>query len=275
MAGIKHRFSIARGNCLEKMKKLRDNSVSLILCDLPYGVTKCKWDEIIPFEPLWEEYKRVLKKPYGVIVLFAQQPFTTKVIASNMDWYKYNLIWVKNNTTKHLLAHSRPMTRTEDICIFSPGGMSSASHRNNTHMTYNPQNLKRVDKVCKNRTSAKGLGMMLSASIKDGHKLTNGSEYVQKFTNYPDEFLHFPNDRNAVHPTQKPIALLEHLIRTYSMKREIVLDNTMGSGSTGVACMRTNRQFAGVEQDPEFYEIAKRRIFEAANPRTPMRIRTN
>ena len=147
------------GDCIEKMKLLEPDSIDLILCDLPYGTTKCKWDTIICMDALWEQYKRVMKKPQGVILLFGQQPFTSKLISSNYDWYKYNLIWKKNKTTQFLLANYRPMKCTEDICVFSKGGAAAAS-RHKGNMTYNPQGL--VPVSIKKKNSEKRIGKMLN-----------------------------------------------------------------------------------------------------------------
>jgi len=133
-------ITLLHGNCLERMKEIPDDSVNLILCDLPYGTTKCKWDTIIDIDKLWVEYKRIIKKPSGVILLFGQQPFTSRLISSNYEWFKYNIIWKKNKTTQFLLANYRPMKCTEDICVFSKGGAAAAS-RKKGNMTYNPQNL--------------------------------------------------------------------------------------------------------------------------------------
>ena len=258
------KYIIYNDDCLKRMKDIPDDSISLILTDLPYGCTGFKWDKIIPFEDLWAEYRRVLKKPHGVVALFAQQPFTTRVISSNYEWYKYNHIWEKRNSTKFQLSHYRPMTRTEDVCIFSPGGCSKNAK---WHMTYNPQGLKRIDKVCRNKRNPVGVSVMGNSKT-----LSNGEAYIQEFTNYPDEFLRFDNDKTYAngekvkHGTTKPVALLEHLIRTYSYKHDWVLDSTMGSGSTGVACMRTDRNFYGIELNPEYYEIAKERLhYELTN----------
>ena len=146
---LNEKIKIYNGDCLDIMKDIEENSIHLILCDLPYGTTKCKWDTIIDIEKLWNEYKRIIKKPNGVIVLFGQQPFTTKLISGNYDWFKYNLIWKKNKTTQYLLANYRPMKCTEDICVFSPGGAAAAS-RKKGNMTYNPQNLIPVNITKKN-----------------------------------------------------------------------------------------------------------------------------
>jgi len=156
---LEDEMKLYMGDCIEKMKLLEDDSVDLILCDLPYGTTKCKWDTVINMDDLWEQYKRIIKKPQGVILLFGQQPFTSKLISSNYDWYKYNLIWKKNKTTQFLLANYRPMKCTEDICVFSKGGAAAAS-RHKGNMTYNPQGLVAVS--IKKRNSEKRIGKMLN-----------------------------------------------------------------------------------------------------------------
>lgn len=252
------------GNCLERMNEIKDNSVDLILCDLPYGSTKCKWDVVIDMEELWKYYKKIIKKPSGVIILFGQQPFTTKLISSNYDWYKYNLIWKKNKTTQYLLANYRPMKCTEDICIFSKGGAAAAS-RKKGNMTYNPQGLKSVD--IKKKNSEKRIGKMLNQShhLGPNNKLTSNTEYTQKFTNYPTEFIEFDIEYDTIHETQKPVPLIEYLINTYSNEGEIVLDNTMGSGTTGIGCINTNRNFIGIELNEKYFKLAKERILKIIN----------
>ena len=183
-------ITLLKGDCLERMKEIPNDSVNLILCDLPYGTTKCKWDTIIDVDKLWIEYKRIIKKPSGVILLFGQQPFTSRLISSNYDWFKYNIIWKKNKTTQFLLANYRPMKCTEDICVFSKGG-ASASSKKKGNMTYNPQNLKPVD--IKKKNSKERIGKMLNQShhLGPNNKLISNSEYSQKFTNYPIELIEF------------------------------------------------------------------------------------
>lgn len=252
-------MKLYKGDCLEHMKLLEENSVDLILCDLPYGTTKCKWDTIINLDKMWIEYKRIIKKPHGVIVLFGQQPFTSRLISSNYEWFKYNLIWKKNKTTQYLLANYRPMKCTEDICVFSPGGAAAAS-RHKGNMTYHPQGLKAVE--IKKKNSEKRIGKMLNQPhhLGPNNKLLSNTEYTQKFTNYPTEFIEFDIESNTIHETQKPVKLLEYLIRTYSDENNVVLDNTMGSGSTGVACINTNRQFIGMELEDKYYDLSLNRI---------------
>ena len=228
------------GDCLEIMKGIPDGSIDMILCDLPYGTTACKWDTAIPFGELWKEYDRIIKER-GVIALFCKQPFTTELIHSNLKKYKYSLVWKKDNHDNPLMAKKRFLNITEDIAIFYQ-----------KQCTYNPQGIIRVDKITK-----QGRGKSLS------QKNERSCEYKQEFTNYPKNILSFKRDLPNIHPTQKPIALLEYLIKTYTNEGETVLDNCMGSGSTGVACMNTGRKFIGIELDPTYFETAKKRLEEA------------
>jgi site-specific DNA-methyltransferase (adenine-specific) len=255
-------IQLVQGDCLEVMRRIPSNSVHLILCDLPYGSTRCKWDSIIDIDRLWAEYKRILVKPTGVVLLFSQQPFTTKLISANYDWFKYTLIWKKNKTTQFLLANYRPMKCTEDVCVFSPGGAAAAS-RTTGNMTYNPQGLVPVDIVKKN--SAKRIGKMLNQKhhLGENNKLLSGAEYKQTFTNYPTEILEFDIESDTIHETQKPVPLIEYLIRTYSNEGDVVLDNTMGSGTTGIGCVRCGRSFIGIELDPRYFQLSKDRIATA------------
>ena len=252
-------ITLLYGDCLNRMKEIPNDSVDLVLCDLPYGTTKCKWDTIIDIKKLWEQYIRIIKKPSGVILLFGQQPFTSMLISSNYEWYKYNLIWKKNKTTQYLLANYRPMKCTEDICVFSKGGASSAS-RNKGNMTYNPQNLIPVN--IKKKNSKERIGKMLNQihHLGTNNKLISNSEYSQKFTNYPTEFIEFDIECDTIHETQKPVKLIEYLIKTYSNEGETVLDNTMGSGTTGIGCINTNRKFIGIELKDIYYKLSKHRI---------------
>lgn len=233
-------IDLYNGNCLELMKTIPDNSVDLILCDLPFGVTDCEWDNIIPFEPLWEQYTRVAKDNTP-IVLFAIQPFTTKVIQSNTKDFRYCWYWKKNNKTGAPFAKVQPMRCIEDICVFYK-----------RRPTYNPQGLVLLDKPIQNKAKSKS-GV---------YRVFGGSPAVQHFTNYPANLLEFngvhTNERQ--HPTQKPVALLEYLIKTYTNEGDTVLDNCMGSGSTGVACRNTNRRFIGIELDKGYFDIATNRI---------------
>tara|TARA_R110002073_G_scaffold16003_1_gene62248 strand:+ start:71 stop:967 length:897 start_codon:yes stop_codon:yes gene_type:complete len=252
-------ITLLQGDCLERMKEIPDDSVNLILCDLPYGSTKCKWDTIIDINKLWLEYKRIIKKPSGVILLFGQQPFTSRLVSSNYEWFKYNIIWKKNKTTQFLLANYRPMKCTEDICVFSKGGAAAAS-RKKGNMTYNPQNLIPVN--IKKKNSKERIGKMLNQShhLGPNNKLISNTEYSQKFTNYPIELIEFDIEYDTIHETQKPVKLIEYLIKTYSNEKETVLDNTMGSGTTGIGCINTNRKFIGIELNKLYYKLSKHRI---------------
>lgn len=263
-------IDLMRGDCLDLMKNIPDNSIDLICCDLPYGTTDVyggkksknrflEWDNIIPLDKLWIEYKRILKDK-GVVCLNADQPFTSKLIVSNLDWFRYEWLWKKNITTGFLLANYRPMKQTEDIIIFSPAGASASSAKGGNCMTYNPQGL--VEKIVNKKNNKKRLGKFLlnEEFMGKNNVLLGEKEYTQKATNYPKEIIEFDMDRQPIHPTQKPVALIEYLIKTYSNEGETVLDNCMGSGTTGVACVRTNRNFIGIEMDDNYFELAKERI---------------
>ncbi len=259
-------IKLYNGECLEVMSGIDESSVDLILCDLPYGTTDrtggdrlLKWDTVIPLDKLWLEYKRILK-PKGAVVLTSDQPFTSQLIMSNIDWFKYEWIWKKKKTTGFLLANHRPMKQTEDVVVFSPAGASGASFKSGNSMTYNPQGL--IEKKVVKKNNAKRLGNFLHnpEHMGKGNKLLHESEYEQKYTNYPSEIIEFGLDKGSFHPTQKPIALMEYLIRTYSNEGETVLDNCMGSGTTGVASKNTKRKFIGIELSKEYFDKAKERI---------------
>lgn len=256
---INENISLYYGDCIVEMNKIQDDSVDLILCDLPYGTTKCKWDTIIDLNELWKHYKRIIKKPSGVILLFGQQPFTSMLISSNYDWFKYHLIWKKNKTTQFLLANYRPMKCTEDICVFSKGGAAAAS-RTTGNMTYNPQGL--IPTNIKKKNSKERIGKMLNQEhhLGKNNKLTSNTEYTQNFTNYPNELIAFDIEFDTIHETQKPVKLIEYLIKTYSNEGDIVLDNTMGSGTTGIGCLNTNRKFIGIEKEKKYFKLSKHRI---------------
>lgn len=222
------------------MQKIPQESIDCILCDLPYGVTDCKWDNIIPFPELWENYKRIVK-PNGAIVLFSIQPFTTKVIQSNLKYFRYCWYWKKNNKTGAPFAKVQPMRCIEDICVFY-------KHK----PTYNPQGIKKLDKpIIKQKKRQSGVYEAFRGEIKP-----------QIYTNYPVNLIEFNgvNSKERQHPTQKPVALLEYLIKTYTNEGETVLDNCMGSGTTGEAAIKTGRKFIGIEKDPIYFEIAEKRI---------------
>lgn len=258
--------TLYHGDMLVEMNKIEDNSVDLILTDLPYGTTKCKWDSVIPLDEMWHQYKRVLKRPHGVVALFADEPFSSALVMSNPEWFKFEMIWKKDKTTGFLLANYRPMKSTEDILLFAPGGAAAASkHKGN--MTYNPQGLipKRVEK----KNSAKRLGKMLNQPhhLGPNNKALTDAPYTQEWTNYPNEIIEFAHENDTNHPTQKPVALCEYLIKTFSNEEDVVLDSTMGSGTTGIACANTNRSFIGIEMDKEYFDLSKERIDKALSDR--------
>ena len=235
------------GDCLERMKEIEDKSINAIICDLPFGTTACKWDIIIPFDELWEQYNRVIKDN-GAIVLFASQPFTSKLVCSNMEMFKYCLVWNKNRCGSPGLAKIRPLKTHEDICIFCK-----------TVEIYNPQ-MEEGEPYYRKRSGKTRANNM-------GYGFVNSTKDIENTgTRYPKSILNFSRDFSAqqqVHPTQKPIPLIEYLIKTYTNEGEIVLDNTMGSGSTGVACINTNRNFIGIELDKNYYDISCKRIKNA------------
>lgn len=242
------------GDCLQLMKDIPDGSVDMILCDLPYGTTACKWDTVIPFVPLWEQYKRIVKTN-AAIVLFGSEPFTSLLVASNIGMFKCQWLWRKSRASNFFQAKFVPMNAYEDVNVFSFGGVNNGT---TNPMKYYPQGVVDINTVSKNSRSAGGkIGAEHKTSIKPK------SEYVQTTSGYPDRELKFANDGNTVHPTQKPVALMEYLIKTYTNEGETVLDNCMGSGTTGVACVNTNRHFIGVEKDDKYFDIAQKRIDEA------------
>jgi len=232
------------GDCLDVMQGIPDGSVDLILCDLPYGITDCKWDSVIPFEPLWDAYKRVAK-PNAAIVFTASQPFTTDLINSNRKWFRYCLVWHKCNPVGWLNAKRQPLRVTEDICVFYE-----------KQPVYNPQMEKRGALRWKAGLSKKSTEVYSSFYSKP----VFNNDY------HPTNFVNFPKvTSGTLHPTQKPVPLFEYLIRTYSNEGNTVLDNCMGSGTTGVACVNTGRKFIGIERDAEYFQIAQKRIQEAQN----------
>ena len=250
-------IDLYNGDCLEVMKDIPDKSVDLILCDLPYGTTACKWDVVIPFEPLWEQYIRIIKDN-GAICLFSSQPFTTNLISSNLKMFKYCWYWKKSKPNGWQHAKNKPMTILEEICVFSKASMGHVSQLGDRRMIYNPQGVESVG--TKKITSSKH-GRILGARPNQV-----GREY-EAFTGFPCNVLEYSNitGRRAIHPTQKPVELLEYLIKTYTVEGETVLDNCMGVGSTGVACVNTDRSFIGIELNEGYYNIAVKRIEEAQN----------
>ena len=233
-------IDLKHGDCLELMKDIPSGSVDMVLTDPPYGTTACKWDSVIPFEPMWIELKRIIK-PNGAIVLFGSEPFSSALRMSAIEIYSYDWKWEKSKPVGHLNANRKPMNKYEDIIVFSK-----------RQPTYNPQGLIEIDPKPRSRTNKGGI-----------YGKQAGVSTVSKFTGYPSNIIHFKSQNGEFHPTQKPVALLEYLIKTYTQENEVVLDFTMGSGSAGVACVNTNRKFIGIEKDDKYFEIAEKRIKDA------------
>ena len=244
------------GDCLERMKEIPSGSVDLVLTDPPYGTTACKWDSVIPLEPMWKELKRVIKQN-GAIVLFAAQPFTSKLISSNYDMFAYCWYWLKSKPTGFPNANVRPMFNIEDISVFSKG---KANPRAIDKIPYNPQG---VVECIRHKTRKTKEGTVNNGE-KDGSLSGN---YTSTLTNYPRQLLEFASESKTQHPTQKPVSLMEYLIKTYTKENELVLDFTMGSGTTGVACVNTDRKFVGIEMDDGYFKTAESRIADAVNAR--------
>lgn len=239
-------INVMHGDCLELMKRIPDGSIDMILCDLPFGTTENEWDKVIPFEVLWEQYKRIVKGN-GVIVLFAQPPFDKLLACSNLKMFRYEWIWQKTKSSGFMNAKKMPLKSHENLLVFYK-----------KLPTYNPQ------------------GIIKNVSIKTGRSRKGNSrnygktgcgnpDYIQTVSNYPKDIIEFsnPSNKGHLHPNQKPVALLEYLVKTYTNEGDLVLDNCMGSGSTGVACVNTGRKFIGIELDQRYFEIAKNRIEEA------------
>lgn len=235
-------MKLLNGNCFEHFKDIPDKSIDFVLTDPPYGTTACKWDSVIPFERMWKELKRI-RKDNAAICLFGSEPFSSALRMSNIREFKYDWIWDKITARGHLVAKKRPMQQTEVISVF--GGKR-----------YFPQMVMRpVDKIEVRKTTEYG-----RTEIMGGERKQLSKTYTHW---YPKNIIQVSNAKsslNSVHPTQKPVELLEYLIKTYTLEGETVLDFTMGSGSTGVACKNTNRNFIGIEMDKKYFEIAKERI---------------
>ena len=229
------------GDCLEMMAEIEDGSVDMVLCDPPYGTTACKWDAVIPFEPMWAGVKRVLKKN-GAAVFTASQPFTSALVMSNVEMFAYEWVWVKSKITGVLNAKKMPVRKHEQVLVFCDS---------KTTGTYNAQGLLPNGKITK------------QGGNSDNYGARSSEPYVQDWTNWPRDVLEIASEGKTVHPTQKPVALMEYLIKTYTNPNEVVLDFTMGSGTTGVAALNTGRRFIGIERDEGYFDIAEKRIMEA------------
>ena len=230
---------VIHGDCLEEMKNIRDKSIDMILCDLPYGTTDCNWDIIIPLDLLWEQYKRIIKE-YGVIVLTADYPFSYQLISSNIEQYKYQWIWKKNIATGFFNIKRRPLKIYEDILIFS-----------SKKPVFNPQMRKGFKPYITNRKGGK-----YSEIYQKSRTFTT----VGTNERYPINILNFKSDKTKLHSTQKPIALFEYLIKTYTNEGDLVLDNCAGSGTTAIACKNTNRNYILIEKEKRYFDICNDRI---------------
>lgn len=237
-------IKLLQGDCLELMKDIPDKSIDMVLCDLPYGTTSCQWDIIIPFEKLWEQYHRVCKTNASII-LFGQEPFSSYLRISNIKEYRYDWYWQKERLTNIAQVKKRAGKTVETISVFYK-----------KQPTYNPQMIKYNGKPRTNKVKNGTLGTLIDAQTK------KVIEYKDNGLRYPTQILKFQRDCLScnLHPTQKPVALLEYLIKTYTNENETVLDNCMGSGSTGIACLNSNRNFIGIELDKSYYDVAVKRI---------------
>lgn len=231
------KYELCCGDCLEIMKNISNSSIDMILCDLPYGVTaRNKWDSMIPFESLWEQYERIIKDN-GAIVLTAIQPFTSVTVMSNIAIFKYEWIWKKQQGTGFLNAKKQPLRNHESVLVFYK-----------KQPTYNPQFTEGKPYTCKSgRASTNYQDQISVVTENDGKR-------------YPLTVVDFAYDKSKLHPTQKPVALFEYLIKTYTNEKDLVLDNCMGSGTTGVACKNLGRDFIGIELDKDYFEVAKERV---------------
>jgi site-specific DNA-methyltransferase (adenine-specific) len=256
-------YTLHHGDCLEIMPTLDAGSVDAVICDPPYGTTACKWDSVIPFAPMWEQIKRLLK-PRGACVLFGSQPFTSALVMSNPAWFRYEWVWEKTQTTGFFDANRRPMKAHENILVFAKG-----------QTTYNPQKTRAMPHETKTDKTASKTRLDYTSVYHSDNAYKNKALWKETGLRFPKSVIRFPNWNGAlfgkthkatVHPTQKPLALLEYLVKTYTDEGDTVLDFTMGSGTTGHACMNLGRRFIGIEQDAGYFALAQERIADAADP---------
>lgn len=249
---MNNNICIYNDDCLEVMKEIKDETIDLILTDPPYGITKCKWDSVIPFELMWNELNRIIK-PNGGIILFGTEPFSSLLRCSNLKMYKYDWKWDKISSGNFVTAKYKPLSIIEDIMIFGKNKIN-----------YYPIMTEALEKNIRPRNKANKKRNDVSISVSQGEYKV--SENHNEKLRYPKNLLSFDNRKGELnskyrfHPTQKPVELLEYLIKTYTLENETVLDFTMGSGSTGVACINTNRRFIGIEKDHKYFEISKERL---------------
>ena len=240
---------VIQGDCLEVMKDIESNSIDMILCDLPYGTTACKWDTIIPFEPLWEQYKRIIKDN-GAIVLTASQPFTSALVMSNPDMFKYSWYWIKDKPSNFLMGKKQPLRYVEEVLVFSKG-----IPLYNPQMQPREEKDKRRNKLTSSLLKNENIGMNEKTDKYQDRLKSGMNDFI-----YPRNYQKFNNRTDGLHPTQKPVALFEYLIKTYTNEGDLVLDNCAGSGTTGVACKNTNRNYILIEKEPEYVKIINERL---------------
>ena len=238
------------------MKRIPDQSIDMILCDLPYGTTACKWDTVIPFELLWEQYERIAKFN-AAIVLFGSQPFTSNLITSNLKFFKYCWEWKKSKGSNFPHAPNMPLKIIEDIAVFSKANIGHVSQLGDNRMRYYPQGIKEGTTVVKQNQNTSELKYHRESQTN------HTSGYKCKSQGYPTTLLEFKSEGKSVHPTQKPVPLFEYLIKTYTCENEVVLDNCVGSGTTVIAAINTNRKFIGIEKDEKYYQLANNRMNDA------------
>ena len=243
-------IDLIQGDCLEVMKDIKDKTIDVVICDLPYGTTSCKWDVVLPFDKLWEQYNRIIKDN-GVVLLFGNEPFSSYLRLSNIDNYRYDLIWHKSKFGNVFQAKLRPLQKAENISVFTKHPLT---YQFTDIVKYYPE-LKDCNKIVKTAKTSKEK----ITETRPNHEY-NLKPYVMKKTGYPDTILKVSNEKNKLHPTQKPVELIERLVKLYSKENDLILDNTMGSGTTGVACKRLNRSFIGIEKDEKHFKTADEKI---------------
>lgn len=243
-------INLLKGDCLELLSSIEDNSIDAVIVDPPYGTTSCKWDSIIPLEPMWSHLERIVK-PNRAIVIFGQEPYSSILRASNLKKYKYDWVWEKTKIGGFMNAKNAPLKQYENIMVFSDGTIANGSPR---RMLYNPQGLVEINATKKNakRNTEHTIGERKSRKA--------GKSYTQQYTNYPKNILQFNSVLKPDHPTEKPCDLLEYLVLTYTNEKDTVLDFCMGVGSCGLACKNTNRSFIGMELNEEYFNIASNRL---------------
>ena len=240
--------TFVNADCFDVFPFIEDKSIDAIICDLPYGTTANKWDSVLDLNKLWAEYERIITDN-GAIILTATQPFTTQLISSNLKLFKYEIIWVKSRPNGHLEAKNKPMRKHENILIFSKGASANGCKN---RITYNPQGLVKVERYNRNSTDTDNYGSRKSRPV--------GLVTKQEYTNYPTTIWEFGSEGKTIHPTQKPLALLEMLVKSYTDEGDMVLDNTMGSGTTILAAIKNNRIGIGIEKEKIYFDIALKRI---------------